>query len=71
MAKQPIPIREVVKLSKRSRTAVYKAIEAGRLMPADLFGVVAVVDNHKLAAFVEAGQAAAKKNGNGNRKAAK
>lgn len=72
MAKQPIPVREVVKLSSRSRQAVYKAIKAGNLTEADLFGVAAVADNQKLADFIEAGNLAAKQNGkNGSKKAGK
>lgn len=65
MAKQPIPIREVVLRSKRSRTAVYKAILTDRLTKTFLFGVTAVVDDRKLAEFIEAGQLddAAKRNG--------
>lgn len=64
MAKQPIPIREVVKRSKRSRQAVYKAIDAENLTEADLFGVRAVVDDQKLADFIAAGLAASEQNGN-------
>jgi len=67
MAKQPIPIREVVNRSKRSRQAVYKAIDAGNLTEADLFGVRAVLDDHKLAEFVAAGIAAHEQQ-NGNKK---
>ena len=65
MAKQPIPIREVVRLSRRSRQAVYKAIEAKNLIGADLFGVKAVVNNQKLVDFIRSGRTtSAKKNGN-------
>jgi len=52
MGKQPIPIREVARLSKKSRQAVYKAIAADRLTEADLYGMIAVADNHKLAEFL-------------------
>lgn len=54
--------------SKRSRTAVYKAIESGNLTEADLFGVRAVVDNQKLATFIENGLKAAATESNGNKK---
>lgn len=64
MAKPPIPIREVVKRSKRSRQAVYKAIDAKNLTESDLFGVLAVVDDQKLADFIAAGIAANRQNGN-------
>lgn len=52
MAKPPIPIREVVRLSGKSRQAVYKAIKSGNLIEADLYGVKAVADNQKLADFI-------------------
>lgn len=52
MAKPPIPIREVVRLSGKSRQAVYKAIKSGNLTEADLYGVKAVADNQKLADFI-------------------
>jgi hypothetical protein len=60
MAKQPIPVREVVRLSGKTRQAIYKAITAGRLTEADLYGVQAVADDKKLAEFLS--------NGNGNKK---
>ena len=60
MPKLPIPIREVVKLSGRTRQAVYKAIRAENLTETDLFGVKAVVDNQKLAEFIREGKLAQK-----------
>ena len=62
MAKPPIPIREVVRLSGKSRQAVYKAIKSGHLVEADLYGVKAVADNQKLADFI------GKQSENGNKK---
>jgi hypothetical protein len=73
--KSPIPIRRVVELSRRSRQAVYKAIKTGSLVEADLFGVKAVVDDHKLAAFVKSGMMERKRktsqNGHGTKKRGK
>lgn len=56
-----IPIREVVKRSGRRRQAVYKALEAGRLTKADVFGVAGVADDANLADFVKKAKADAKK----------